>query len=188
MSIGWYMLMVGGPVSHRHENFIQFSHQNMKQHCPSVPKYLRLKSSTVFWVFFISKCSLPSSLCRESRCFLRPWMKASRRGSMQFFTWEMGCCCKRFHLVSRTLFCCSRNWTWDQNRFQRRPGSEFLAEKRHINTVIQNNNKWGIFAHWLIYWWCIMRFKRHSILHTGKNCHCAWQMYNTKQVNIKRNA
>lgn len=78
--------------------------------------YLVLKSSTLSCIIFSSDCRRPLSLLKVSRFFLRALMYVSKKGSRFLGDVVVVCCWRRLHLVSRTLFCCSKNRTYVEKR------------------------------------------------------------------------
>ena len=78
----------------------------------STPAHLFLKSSTKSCMFLSSESRRPLSPRIPSNCLLRLLMYCSNKGSRFCLTVLVPCSCSRVHLVSRTLFCCSRNRTW----------------------------------------------------------------------------
>ena len=73
--------------------------------------HLFLKSSTVSCIPLSSESRRPLSPVILSSCLLRLLMYCSNKGSRFCLTVLVPCSCSRVHLVSRTLFCCSRNRT-----------------------------------------------------------------------------
>ena len=74
--------------------------------------HLFLKSSTRSCMFLSSESRRPRSPTMLSSCLLRLLMYCSKRGSRFCLTVFVPCSWSRVHLVSRTLFCCSRKRTW----------------------------------------------------------------------------
>ena len=63
-------------------------------------------------MFRSSTSRRPPSVCSPSRCLRRPAMWASKMLGRQLLRADL-CSCSRAHLVSSSLFCCSRKRTWD---------------------------------------------------------------------------